>query len=224
MAEGHRARMRARFANEDIDQIPEHNVLEMMLYGVITRQDTSAVARCLLDEFGSIASVIDAPLHALCKIKGMGEKSALYLKLIPKFFRRYQLSKWDKTSLFNDAAVAGRYLLDKFIGHTNETVLVMCLDSAGKLLGCVPAFEGSINIVHISIRKIVETALKFNSARLIIAHNHPCGNALPSTDDLETTRRVRDALRYVGVTLDDYIIIAEDDFISLAQSGFFGGG
>jgi DNA repair protein RadC len=221
MAEGHRSRLRKRFAEEDIDNMPEHVVLEMMLHGVIARQDTSAIARRLLEEFGNLAQVIDAPIQDLMKVKGMGEISALHLKLIPKFYRRYQLSKWDKNIICNDANIAGDFLVHKLIGYTNEVVVVLCLDSNCKLLNCKTAFEGSINTVHISIRKIVEIALSSNASRVIISHNHLSGNALPSSDDLETTRRIHSALNYVGVTLDDHIIVADDDFVSLAQSGFF---
>jgi DNA repair protein RadC len=192
-----------------------------MLHGVIVRQDTSAIARRLLEEFGSLSQVIDAPLQSLMSVKGMGEISALHLKLIPKFYRRYQLSKWNKSIICNDAETAGSFLINKLIGYTNEVVLVLCLDSNCKLLNCRLAFEGSINAVHVSIRKVVEIALSSNASRIIISHNHMSGNALPSSDDLETTRRIRSALSFVGVTLDDHIIVADDDYVSLAQSGFF---
>ncbi len=221
MAEGHRERLRKRFLEENIDTIPDYIVLEMMLHGVISRCDTCELARTLIREFGGLPQVIDAPIHELLKIRGMGERAAIHLKLIPHYYRKYSTLKWGKALVFNDAETVGHYMLDKLIGYENEILLVACMDTNCKLLACKPVFEGTINAVNISIRKVVEFALQFNSARVIIAHNHLSGNALPSADDLETTRQLYTALNYVGIKLDDHIIVAGDDFISLAQSGFF---
>lgn len=221
MAEGHRGRLRKRFLEENIDTIPDYIVLEMMLHGVISRCDTCELARTLIREFGGLPQVIDAPMHELLKIRGMGERAAMHLKLIPQYYRKYSTLKWGNSLVFNDAETVGKYMLDKLIGYENEILLAACMDTNCKLLACKPVFEGTINAVNISIRKIVEFALQFNSARVIIAHNHLSGNALPSADDLETTRQLHTALNYVGIRLDDHIIVAGDDFISLAQSGFF---
>ncbi len=221
MAEGHRGRLRKRFLEENIDTIPDYIVLEMMLHGVISRCDTCELARTLIREFGGLPQVIDAPMHELLKIRGMGERAAMHLKLIPQYYRKYSTLKWGNSLVFNDAETVGKYMLDKLIGYENEILLAACMDTNCKLLACKPVFEGTINAVNISIRKVVEFALQFNSARVIIAHNHLSGNALPSADDLETTRQLHTALNYVGIRLDDHIIVAGDDFISLAQSGFF---
>ncbi len=221
MAEGHRDRLRQRFREENIDTIPDYIVLEMMLHGVISRCDTCELARTLIREFGGLPQVIDAPMHELMKIRGMGERAAMHLKLIPQYYRKYSTLKWGKSVVFNSAETVGKYMLDRLIGYENEILLTACMDTNCKLLACKPVFEGTINAVNISIRKVVEFALQFNSARVIIAHNHLSGNALPSADDLETTRQLHAALEYVGIRLDDHIIVAGDDFISLAQSGFF---
>ncbi len=221
MAEGHRDRLRKRFREENIDTIPDYIVLEMMLHGVISRCDTCELARTLIREFGGLPQVIDAPICELMKIRGMGERAAMHLKLIPLYYRKYSTLKWGKSLVFNSAETVGKYMLDRLIGYESEILLVACMDTNCKLLACKPVFEGTINAVNISIRKVVEFALQFNSARVIIAHNHLSGNALPSSDDLETTRKLACALEYVGIRLDDHIIVAGDDFISLAQSGFF---
>ena len=220
MAEGHRERLRQRFVNEQIDDLPEYVVLEMMLQGVIARRDTCELARTLIKSFGSIAQVIDAPIEELVKIPGMGKAAAFHLKLIPKFYRRYALSKWDKTLIFHDSELAGRYLADKFIGYTTEAVFMICMDVNCRMLQCVKVFEGNVNAVEVSVRTVVEVALKFNSSRVIIAHNHLGGNALPSAGDISTTQKLYEVLASSGVVLDDHIIVADDDFVSLAQSGY----
>ena len=81
--------------------------------------------------------------------------------------------------------------------------------------------EGSVNSAGVPIRKIVETALGANATTVVLAHNHPSGLAIPSGDDISTTRRVAAALDVVEIGLADHIIVADDDFVSLAQSGVY---
>ncbi len=218
MAEGHRERLRRRFEEENIDTIPDYIVLERMLQGMISRRDTCELARQLIREFGGIPQVIDAPVSELCKVPGMGEGAASYIKLIPAFYRRYCTDKWEKPVIFSHVDNAAEYLASHFIGYNHEVLIVMCLDSNSKLLACRPVFEGSINALDISIRKILQFALSFEATRVIIGHNHLHGDALPSADDIYTTGKIAIALSSAGIRLDDHIIVAQDDHISFAQS------
>ena len=81
--------------------------------------------------------------------------------------------------------------------------------------------EGSVNSASVPIRRIVEMALGMNATTVVLAHNHPSGLALPSGDDVQTTRRLAAALDGVDITLADHIIVADDDYVSLAQSGLY---
>ena len=98
-------------------------------------------------------------------------------------------------------------------------VYLLCLDAKCKVLCCQEIGEGSVNSANVPIRRIVEVALRVNATSCILAHNHPSGVALPSGEDVETTRRVAAALDTVDVQLVDHIIVADDDYVSLAQSG-----
>ena len=218
MAEGHRERLRRRFEEENIDTIPDYIVLERMLQGVISRRDTCELARQLIHEFGGIPQVIDAPVSELCKIPGMGEGAASYIKLIPSFYRRYCMDKWEKPVIFSCVDNAAEYLASHFIGYDHEVLIVLCMDSNNKLLVCRPVFEGSINAIDISIRKILQFALAFDATRVIIGHNHLHGDAIPSLDDIHTTGKIAIALSTAGIHLDDHIIVSQDDHISFAQS------
>lgn len=221
MAAGHRERLRKRFESEEIDDIPEYIVLEMMLTGTVRRRDTCEIARELIAKFGNLANVIDAPEHELLSVEGMGKSMIAHIKLIPKFYRKYRLSKWesmDSTKLYDNI---GDYLLDKFIGYDKEVFLVVCMDAGRRVIACRKVFEGNVNSVNISIRALVDIVLQQRASRVVIAHNHLSGNALPSSEDLETTRKIKEALEIVGVILEDHIIVADDDYVSFLQSGFF---
>ena len=79
--------------------------------------------------------------------------------------------------------------------------------------------EGGADSSELNLRRLVENALLASASAVILSHNHPSGIALPSTEDYVTTERVQEALRMVGVTLVDHIIVADDDFVSMADSG-----
>jgi len=113
----------------------------------------------------------------------------------------------------------GEYLLPFFFGRRNETVYLLCLDAKCKVLSCREVGEGSVNSANVPIRRIVEMALAANATSVILAHNHPSGIALPSPEDVTTTHRVAAALATVDIQLVDHIVVADDDFVSMVQSG-----
>jgi DNA repair protein RadC len=107
-----------------------------------------------------------------------------------------------------------------FFGRRNETVFLLCLDAKCKVLCCREIGEGSINYAGISVRKVVETALGVSATSVVLAHNHPSGVAVPSGEDIQTTRRIAAALSAVEIHLADHIIVADNDCVSLVQSGY----
>ena len=112
-------------------------------------------------------------------------------------------------------------MLPYFIGRPKETVYLLCMDAKCKVLCCREVGTGSVNSAGVSVRKIVETALGVNATTVILAHNHPSGLALPSGDDVMTTRRIAAALQAVEIVLADHIVIADEDYVSLVQSGLY---
>ena len=97
----------------------------------------------------------------------------------------------------------------------------MCLDAKAKVIACKFIGEGSVNSANIPIRNIVQVALASNATSVVLAHNHPSGIALPSNEDIMTTRKAAAALDAVEVTLADHLVFSEDDFISMVQSGMY---
>ena len=98
-------------------------------------------------------------------------------------------------------------------------MFLLCLDAKCKVLCCKEVGEGSVNSAGISVRRIVETALGVNATTVVLAHNHPSGLAVPSNEDIQTTRRVNMALQAVDIQLADHIVVADGDYVSMAQSG-----
>ena len=217
----HRQRVRQRFLDNGLEGFNDIQVLEMLLFYCIPRRDTNPIAHALLDHFGSFSQVMEAPVEELKKVKGMGENAAIFLKLVTEAGRFYQVDKAKQIKVLPTVEDCGRYLIPFFHGRRNETVYLLCLDAKCKVLCCKEIGEGSVNSAGVPIRRIVETALGVTATTVVLAHNHPSGLALPSGEDVETTHRVAAALNAVEIHLADHIVVAEDDFVSIAQSGYY---
>ena len=219
--DGHRQRLKNRFREEGLDHFEEHEVLELLLYHAIPRRDTNPTAHELLARFGSLSQVLEARPEELAKVPGMGDAAATFLSLITAVGRYYLVNRTMQETILPSIEKCGQYLVPFFYGRRNETVFLLCLDAKCKVLCCKEMGEGSVNSAGVPIRRIVETALGANATSVILAHNHPSGFALPSGEDVQTTRRVAMALDAVEIGLVDHIVVADDDFVSLAQSGLY---
>ena len=217
--DGHREKMRHRFCETGLEGFADHEALELLLYYAIPRRDTNELAHPLLARYGSLAALLQAPLEDLQRTEGIGESAAVFLKLVPAFVYQAQRSAAGQDTILNSTEKAGRYLLARFAGERNEVIYQLCLDRKGKLLACKRLSEGGSAAAELNIRRLVENALISSASAVILSHNHPSGIALPSREDYTTTRRVQEALATIGVELLDHIIVAEDDYVSLADSG-----
>lgn len=219
--EGHRQRMMQRFRTEGLDHFNQVQALELLLFYAVPRKDTNELAHALLDRFGSVSRVMDAPIAELMKVPGVGEYAATYLHLMKEAGRYYQVDSTQKGLQIKDVEDCGKYMMPYFIGRQVETVFLLCLNANCNVISCREVGKGEINSAVISPRNIVEVALAEKASTVVLAHNHPSGVALPSQEDVMATRRLAAALATVDVALFDHLIIADDDYVSLAQSGLY---
>lgn len=216
---GHRDRLRNKFLTHGLDVLQDHEVLELLLFYAIPRIDTNELARNLLDHFGTISAVLEAPLAELKEIGGIGDNAALLLHLITPLSRRYQLSRNEKGICLPTTQACGDYLLPYFFGATEEKVYMLCMDAKCKVLTCRLLHTGSVNSASVPLRKAAEVALSCNASSVVLAHNHPSGLALPSRADEDTTDLFKSMLDALDIKLVDHIIVAENDFVSMADNG-----
>lgn len=216
--DGHRDRLRQQFARSGLDSFNDIQVLELLLTYAIARKDVNPLAHALLAQFGSLSAVLDADPAVLQRVEGIGPSAALFLHLLPQLARRYDIDRSSNMKILRTTADAGQYLRPYFTGLHEECVYLLSLDAKCKVLDCRMVFRGSVNSVNISIRKVVEIALGCGATSVILAHNHVSGVALPSREDEQTTAQVAAALSAIGIKLADHLIIADNDFVSMADS------
>ena len=121
--------------------------------------------------------------------------------------------------VLNSSKKAGAFLLPYFMYERDEVVYLVCQDVQGRVLSCDKISEGVVNATDVRLRKIMERVVETRADGIIIAHNHPNGVALPSDADAVTTRQIKQMLKSIGVRLRDHIVVAGDDFVSMADSG-----
>ena len=218
--DGHRQRLKERFRTGGLDNFTDVQVLELALYYCIPRRDTNPIAHALIEHFGSLSQVLEASVEELQKVPGIGEGTAVYLSMLTQIGRFYLVDRSQREEILPTLDKCGEYLVPRFFGRSTETVFLLCLDAKCKVLCCREVGQGSVNSAGISVRKIVETALGVNATTVVLAYNHPSGLALPSAEDIITTRRVAAALAAVEVHLADHVVVADGDYVSMLQSGY----
>ena len=218
--DGHRQRLKERFLSQGLDGFTDIQVLELLLFYALPRRDTNPIAHELLKKFGAVRQVLEAPVERLTEVEYITENAAVLLKLAPAMLRYYQVDKVKEDMPLVTIHACGDYLKHFFLGRKNETVFLLCLDAKCKVLACREVGEGSVNSANVPIRRVVEIALAEGASTVILAHHHPSGIAIPSGEDLATPRRLYAALSTVDVILADHIVVADDDYVSMIQSGY----
>ncbi|MDR3313220.1 MAG: DNA repair protein RadC [Oscillospiraceae bacterium] len=222
MHEEHRKRVRERFLESGLSCFPPHNVLELLLFYSIPRRDTNEIAHHLLDQFGSLTAVLEAPFEELCKVEGIGEASAALITLTSQLAKRYLNEQAQEKLTFETTAAFHQYVVRQYLGVKNEAAFLLCLDNNGRLLRCVPASLGTKYELTLDNRTLLETAFRHNATKIVLAHNHPNGLAVPSKSDIKRTESAMILFRSVNIQLLDHLIVAGQDCFSMAAHPRFG--
>lgn len=220
--DGHRERIKESFLKQNEDALNDLNILEMLLFYSIPRRDTNELAHRLIDSFGSLRAVLDAPESDICAVEGIGQNTAVFMKLVRTAAKRYAEPVNEHPRCITGTEDAAKYLMPYLRFERQEKAMILCLDTRNAVLACRELNKGTVNRVNISVRQIVEIAVRCGASSVIMAHNHPDGYALPSREDKAITAEVFRALEIVQIPLVDHIIISGNDYVSFADSGMLG--
>ena len=215
---GHRERMKAEFLARGLEGWPDHRVLELLLFYTIPQGDVNDLGQELVERFGSLAGVLDVSVEELKKVKGVGDHTAVFLRMLPAVLGRYQGARTRLSAIINSPEEAYAWLEPYFFGARNEMVYVLCLDGKRQVLGVRKVAEGSIEMAEVNTRRIAEEAIGLRAAQIYVAHNHVSNLAIPSQADWLTTDTLRGALRPIGIELIDHLVFVDGDMVSLKDS------
>lgn len=205
--ESHRKRLKSRFLKEGLSSFEEHQILEMSLFYALPRKDTNPLAHILLERFGSIAGVFNAPLAELLKVKGIGESAAVFLKMQHGLLLRYQSSYEEEKINLSSHKLCIEFIERKMKYLNHEEFHIVCLDASLSLLKYLPMYKGTINAASINLRELTSSILQLDASAVVIAHNHPSGVAYPSQEDIDITEVLLTAFKYQDIELLDHVIV-----------------
>lgn len=217
--EGHRQRMKQRYAETGLNGFSDHNVLEMLLFYAIPRKDTNLIAHALINHFGSYEAVLEADREELLQVDGVSEHTATLISLVTQMNKRYLENKSIEKRRISGSEDAGSFFAAKFAYEVNESAYAMLLDDKQRILSCQKLSQGIVDGTEISIQSLCQLALKYRAKKVIVSHNHPSGVLMPSAEDAQCTRMIKNALKVIDVELLDHIIVAGENYISLDRYG-----
>jgi DNA repair protein RadC len=216
---GHRGRLRERFVAGGPDGLADYELLELMLFGVLARGDTKALAKALLARFRSLPGVLGAPLADLMTVAGVKEAVAVHLKAVHGVMvaATRDQARAD-TVLASWSSVLG-YLKVRLGEHPREEFRVLFLDKRHRLIGDERMGDGTLDQAPVYPREIARRALEMKASSVILAHNHPSGDPSPSAQDLAITREIIQALKPLEVGVLDHVIVGREGSRSLKSLG-----
>ncbi len=220
MAEGRRERMRDKIRSRGASGLPPHEVIEFMLYPFIPRKDTSPLAKALLKEFGSMDGILEAKEEELLRVSGMPKMAAvtfpMYKDLIKVAYEENVLKRERKIANSKDA---GNFCSRLLYYSVVEKMAVIYINSIDKILGYDIVSEGSTTETHFDAKKICKGAIFNQASGIILTHNHPSGNMMPSDEDISCTQGIQKQLEPLGIRLIDHIIVSGERYYSMRNNG-----
>lgn len=156
----------------------------------------------------------------LKEIKGIGTVKALQIMCLAELAKRLAKATAHSQLDFSVPETIANYYMEDMRHQKQEVLKLLLLNTKAKLVGATDISKGTINTALISPRELFVEALQKNAVSIILLHNHPSGDAMPSKEDVLITKRIRDAGNLIGIKLLDHIIIGDNCYISLSEKGF----
>ena len=217
--QGHYSRLRQRFLSAGIDGFLDYEVVELLLKLADNRRDQKITAKLLLNTFKSLRGVLEANPEQLKKNKGIGDANIFGLKLVQSVARRYLKEQIIGENYIQSSENVLDYLRHNLRDRGREVFLVVLLNGRNRVLDIVELFEGTLTTSAVYPREVIKLILEKDAAAVIFVHNHPSGNPNPSKDDQDLTRKLKAACSTIDVQLHDHLIIAGNDYTSMADKG-----
>ena len=215
---GHREKVKNRYYESGLNSMPDHNILELLLFFGIPQKDTNPIAHELMNKFGSFSGVLEASKADLQSVKGMTENAACLITLMLPVYKRYVNDLHKKKRKFENAKEMADYLRPLYLDTVNERIYALCFDLNDRMIACRVVSDGDIDSAFLDCRKLASIVLELKAKKVVLSHNHPNGTLTPSVADVQATELARNMLEYLKVQLKDHIIITDKSYFSMVNS------
>ena len=212
-----------KFLSMGAEALSDAELLAMIIRTGSSKEPSIKLAERILssDSDGSLnlLNMFACDINELMKIEGIGKVKALQIKALCELSTRISRSNAKKCLNMNNPGSVSDYYMERLRHLKQEVVVELMLTSSCDLINEKTLFRGSATNSLFSPREIFLEALKAEAVNIILLHNHPSGNPLPSRDDIIATQRVKLAGEYIGIFLLDHIIIGDNKYISMKEEG-----
>lgn len=216
---GHRRRMRQKYLEQGLAGFQPHEVLELILFYAIPQRNVNPLAHRLIRHFGSLHAVLEASVEDLQAVEGMGEYAATLLSLFAPVARKLSASREGERAKLANLGDVKRHCLHLLDGLKLERFYVVCLDAQARVIRDALIASGTTDEVQVYPRIVAQTVLQSNAHSVVLCHNHPGGNEVPSQADVDMTQELITMLSSMGVPVADHIVVADGRALSMSQYG-----
>jgi DNA repair protein RadC len=212
---GHRQRLRERFRDGGADALPDYELLELLLFRSIPQADTKPTAKALIARFGSLAETLSAPDNLLREVSGVGEATALDLKIVAATARRMLKGKIKGREIMSSWEDVLDYCRAAMAFEPREQFRVLFLDKKNGLIADEVQQTGTVDHTPVYPREVIKRALELSASAIVLVHNHPSGDPTPSRADIEMTKLIVATAKPLGIVVQDHLIIGKSGFASM---------
>jgi DNA repair protein RadC len=208
---GHRQRTKQMFQDGDKYNLPDQNLLELLLFYSIPRRDVKDISYNLINHFGTIENVLNASADELVKVNGIGENTAILINLVKAIYDKVELNRNNQIKCLDSAVLTANYAKNIVGNSPTEKFVVICLNNNLGVIKHHIVSTGTANRTFVEPAKIMEYALNDKASSVVLAHNHPSGECYPSASDINFTLEMQGILEKVGIRLLDHVIVTKTD-------------
>lgn len=215
--QGHRQRLRNRFMQEGLDHFEQHNMLELLLFYSIPQRDTNEVAHRLLNRFGTISDVLNAPVEELETVEGVGHSSALLISSVHQISDIYRRDKTERRKIVGLAGITAD-CVSRCAQQSESELLLVCADNTQTLLNRHVLAIPSADIQHMDMRQMMQIVLGSNATAVVAAIHRSGGKSKPTRQDRLLAGKLAHALSTINVRLLDLIIVfSGKDYVCMSS-------
>lgn len=218
---GHRQRLKDKVRNKGLSSLSDHEIMELLLTYTIPYKDTNPLGHTLMNTFGSIDQIVDADYHDIMKIKGIGEETALFFRVLSEFMRIYKIKKATKRPNVKSTQDAVEFFRSRYDIQKTEFFCVACMSRTGEVVKVFELEGIDDKSVSINKKRFIDQINTGDVATIIMFHTHPKGEVVPSKEDIMATREIYEICHVLGIILFDHIILNESEYCSMKTQGFF---
>ena len=215
----HRSRLRKRFDDGGPSALADYELLEVLLFRTIPRQDTKPLAKALIEKFGNLAAVLAAPPQRIAEVGGAGPAVAQDLKIVQALIERATKAPLTQRPIVSSWSQLINYCRVSMAHEPREQFRVLFLDVKNRLIADEVMNEGTIDHAPVYPREVARRALELAAAAVILVHNHPSGDPKPSAADVAITREIVAATLAVSVKVHDHLVIGRNGVESFKKLG-----